>query len=139
MAVTLSRKAFDHANELIVGGQFVFDGRDAWSEHRPSAQEENELLRRYGFAYGKWYFGINHEPEDTKANYEFSYGDFKNIHRCGGLTAESRAGQYKYYDIENAGAHLHGMIDARKDVAPPKRPRADSPGRMTRAARHSTR
>ena len=85
MAVTLSRKAFDHANELIVGGQFVFDGRDAWSEHRPSAQEENELLRRYGFAYGKWYFGINHEPEDTKAHYEFSYGDFKNVHAAAGL------------------------------------------------------
>jgi hypothetical protein len=28
------------------------------------------------------------------------------------LSAESRAGQYKYYDIENAAAHLHGMIDA---------------------------
>jgi hypothetical protein len=28
------------------------------------------------------------------------------------LAAESRAGQYKYHDIENAAAHLHGMIDA---------------------------
>jgi hypothetical protein len=34
------------------------------------------------------------------------------------LTAESRAGQYKHYDIENAAAHLHGMIDAKRpDVA----------------------
>jgi hypothetical protein len=102
MAVTLSRKAFDHAKELIVEGKFVFGGRNAWSKHQPSAQEENEFLRG-----------------------------------CGVLTAESREGQYKHYDIENAAAHLHGMIDARKDVAPPKR--ADSPGRMTRAARHSTR
>jgi hypothetical protein len=33
------------------------------------------------------------------------------------LAAENRAGQYKYNDIEQAAAHLHGMIDAaRKDV-----------------------
>ncbi|MDF2770239.1 MAG: hypothetical protein K0S91_3077, partial [Nitrososphaeraceae archaeon] len=37
--------------------------------------------------------------------------------RCGVLAAENRAGQYKYNDIEQAAAHLHGMIDAaRKDV-----------------------
>jgi hypothetical protein len=36
------------------------------------------------------------------------------------LSAETRAGQYKYHDIdiedidvENAAAHLHGLIDAR--------------------------
>jgi len=34
------------------------------------------------------------------------------VHRCGVLAAESRAGQYKYDDIEHAAAHLHGMIDA---------------------------
>jgi hypothetical protein len=28
------------------------------------------------------------------------------------LAAESRAGQYKYFDIENAAAHLHGMLEA---------------------------
>ena len=43
---------------------------------------------------------------------EFPYGDFVDVHRCAVLSAESRAGQYKHYDIENAAAHLHGMIDA---------------------------
>ena len=38
--------------------------------------------------------------------------DFEKVHRCGVLTAESRAGQRKYYDIELATAHLHGMLDA---------------------------
>jgi hypothetical protein len=33
---------------------------------------------------------------------------------CGVLSAESRAGQYKYVDIENAAAHLQRMIDALK-------------------------
>jgi hypothetical protein len=26
--------------------------------------------------------------------------------------AESRAGQYKHFDIERAAAHLHGMLEA---------------------------
>jgi hypothetical protein len=39
------------------------------------------------------------------------YGDFANVHRCGALAAESRAGQRKYTDVELAAAHLHGMLD----------------------------
>ena len=52
------------------------------------------------------------EDEDTKARYKFPYGDFERVHRCSVLAAESRAGQRKYYDIELATAHLHGMLDA---------------------------
>jgi hypothetical protein len=36
------------------------------------------------------------------------------VHRGAVLAAESRAGQYKYFDIENAAAHLHGMMEALK-------------------------
>jgi hypothetical protein len=137
MAVTLNRRAFEHAKELINEGRFVLDERDAWSEHQPSAQDENEFIRLHGFPeYGKWYLGINDEkPLETKGHYEFPYGDFKNVHRCGVLTAESRAGQYKHYDIENAAAHLHGMLDDRKAAAVPKRPKPTSPRRTARGAR----
>jgi hypothetical protein len=116
MAVKLNRTAFRYAEGLIKEGKVVIDERDAWSEHQPSAEEENEFIRRHGFGeYGRWYLGINDErPENTKGRYEFPYGDFENVHRCGVLTAESRAGQYKHFDIENAAAHLHGMIDAIK-------------------------
>src|SRR5215207_6998142 len=104
MAVRLNRKAFEHAKELISQRRFVYDERDAWSEHRPSAQQENDFIARHGFPeYGRWYLGANDEkPDDTKGHYEFPYGDFENAHRCGVLTAESRAGQYKHFDIENA-------------------------------------
>jgi hypothetical protein len=141
MAVTLNRRAYEQAKELIDEGRFVFDERDAWSEHRPSAQEENEFIRLHGFAeYGKWYLGINDEKsEETKGHYEFPYGDFKKVHRCGLLTAESRAGQYQHYDIENAAAHLHGMLDGRKATSTPKRSRATSQGRAVRGARHPVR
>lgn len=141
MAVALNRRAFNHAKELISAGKFVFDERDAWSEHQPSAREENEFIRLHGFAeYGKWYLGINDEkPENTKGHYEFPYGDFENVHRCGVLTAESRAGQYKHYDIENAAAHLHGMIDARKDVPASKRSQDAARRRAPRADRQQPR
>jgi hypothetical protein len=139
MAVTPNRSAFEYAKELINEGRFVFDERDAWSEHQPSAQQENEFIQRHGFAeYGKWHLGINNEkPEDTKGHYEFPYGDFKDVHRCGLLSAESRAGQYKHYDIENAAAHLHGMLDARKGASSPKHSR--SSGKTARGSRHPAR
>jgi hypothetical protein len=116
MSVKLNKRAFDHARELVEEGKYVADERDAWSEHRPSAERENEFIRLHGFGeYGRWYLGIDDEkPEDTKGRYEFPYGDFEMVHRCGVLAAESRAGQYKHHDIENAAAHLHGMIDAVK-------------------------
>src|SRR5205085_2905225 len=94
--------------------RYVLDDRDAWSEHQPSAQRENEFLERHGFGeYARWYLGIDDEQaEDTKGRYKFPYGDFTRVHRCGVLSAESRAGQRKYFDIERAAAHLHGMLDA---------------------------
>ena len=114
MAVKLNKQAFEHAKGLIEQGKFVFDEKDMWSEHQPSTQDENEFLKEHGFGeYGKWFLGIDtEEDEETKRRYKFPYGDFEKVHRCGVLSAESRAGQYKYYDIENAAAHLHGMIDA---------------------------
>ncbi|SRR6266700_4738399 len=116
MAVKLNQRAFEHAKNLIEQGKFVFDEKDMWSEHQPSAQDENQYLQKHGFAeYGKWYLGIEtEEDEDTKGRYKFPYGDFEKVHRCGVLAAESRAGQYKHDDIENAATHLHGLIDAAK-------------------------
>jgi hypothetical protein len=114
MATKLNRTAFEHAKSLIEGGQFVADVRDDWSEHQPSTQEENDFIREHGLqAYAKWHLGIDDEaPEDSKRRYKFPYGDFERVHRCALLAAESRAGQYKHFDIERAAAHLHGMIDA---------------------------
>jgi hypothetical protein len=119
MAVKLNERGYEHAKKLVESGKFVHDERDSWSEHQPSAQEENELIREHGFGeYGRWHLGIDDaENEDTKGRYKFPYGDFENVHRCGVLAAESRAGQYKYHDIENAAAHLHGMIEAARTRA----------------------
>jgi hypothetical protein len=110
----LYSRGFEFAKQLIAEGRVVLDDRDAWSEHQPSAAQQNEFIRLHGLAeYGRWHLGIDRtKPEDSKARYKFPYGDFHDAHRCAILTAESRAGQYKHFDIENAAAHLHGMMDA---------------------------
>ena len=114
MSVKLNEAAFSYAKKLIRSGRFVFDERGAWSVHQPSTQQENDFIVKHGLTeYARWHLGINeNKDEGLKGRYEFPYGDFQNVHRCGVLSAESRAGQYKHYDIEKAAAHLHGMIDA---------------------------
>lgn len=115
-SVKLNRKAFSHAKQLISEGKYVLDERDDWSEHQPSSAQENEYIEEHGFSdYARWYLGVDDdEPEKTKGHYKFPYGDFDRVHRCGVLAAESRAGQYKYEDIESAAAHLHGMLDGQQ-------------------------
>jgi hypothetical protein len=114
MAVRLHESGFEYAKKLIGMGKAVHDERDAWSEHQPTAEEENRFITKHGFSeYGKWHLGIDDaEDAETKERYKFPYGDFENVHRCGVLAAESRAGQRKYLDIENAAAHIHGMLDS---------------------------
>ncbi|MGZ6689984.1 MAG: hypothetical protein ACXVHQ_21105 [Solirubrobacteraceae bacterium] len=110
----LNERAYAHAQKLIEDRRVVLVQRDDWSEHQPSAQDENRYIEEHGIAeYARWYLGIDEtQDKDSKVRYKFPYGDFENVHRCGVLAAESRAGQYKYFDIENAAAHLHGMLEA---------------------------
>jgi hypothetical protein len=117
MAVHLHRSALTHARNLIRQGKTVRDDRDAWSEHQPSAARENEFIRRHGWrGYGNWHLGVDaHENEETKARYKFPYGDFTRVHRCAVISAESRAGQYKYLDVERAAAQLLRLLDAKRE------------------------
>jgi hypothetical protein len=114
MAVKLNRSAYEHAQELVKKGKVVYDERDDWSEHQPTAAEENAFIEEHGWdEYAKWHLGVDNEhDEETKERYKFPYGDFEKVHRCGLLAAESRASQYKYEDIAKAVAHLHGMLEA---------------------------
>jgi hypothetical protein len=118
MVVRLNERAFDFAKRLVREGKYVIDGRDEWSEHQPSTQRQNEFIERHGIAeYARWFLGVDDEQDpERKGHYRFPYGDFQNVHRCALLAAESRAGQRKYYDIELAVAHLHGMLEALRPV-----------------------
>jgi hypothetical protein len=118
MAVKLHRSGYDHAQRLVGEGKVVLDDRDAWSEHQPSAAEENAFIEAHGYAeYGRWHLAIDDEAKpDTKGRYKFPYGDFSDVHRCAILAAESRAGQRNYADVESAAAHLHGMLESLRRV-----------------------
>jgi hypothetical protein len=111
-SIELNENAFTFARELIKEGQAVPDRKGGWTKHRPSANEEDDFIRLYGFAqYAKWHLGIDRRfPENAKRRYKFPYGDFKNVHRCGLLAVEARARQYGYAEIENAAAELDRAI-----------------------------
>jgi hypothetical protein len=119
MAVKLHRPGYNHATQLVEDGKVVLDDRDDWSEHQPSARDENAFIEEHGYAeYGRWHLAVDDEAApETKGRYKFPYGDFAAVHRCAVLSAESRAGQRKYADVQNAAAHLHGMLDALMKVA----------------------
>ena len=62
MAVKLHKSGFEYAKSLIEKRRCVLDDRDAWSEHQPSAQQENEFIRRHEIGeYGKWRLGVDIE------------------------------------------------------------------------------
>jgi hypothetical protein len=113
MAVKLNSRAYNHARKLIEESKVVLDKRDDWSEHKPSAEQENKFIEEHGISeYQKWYLGIDEDHEESsKGRYKFPYGDFERVHRCGVIAAEVRAAQYKDHDVEVAAAHLHGMLN----------------------------
>jgi hypothetical protein len=116
MAIKLSRKSLDYARQLIAEGKYVLDDTRSWSDHRPSAADENRFIARHGFEkYSLWYLGVDQDARpNTKRRYRFPYGDFKKIHRCGVLSAEYRAMERGYDDIRRAAAQLRRTLGALK-------------------------
>lgn len=113
---------YAHAQQLVRERAVVLDDRGAWSEHRPSAKDENRLIDEQGLEeYAKWFLGVDDSEEaedDSKRRFKFPFGDFQRVHRCGVLAAESRAGQYRHHEIERAAAHLHGLLEALREERP---------------------
>jgi hypothetical protein len=113
MPTTLNKRSYAFAEGKIKNGNVVRDQRDDWSEHQPSAAQENEFIEAHGWdEYANWHLGVDDEAsEHTKARYKFPYGDFARVHRCGLLAAEVRAGRMKYRDIEQAAIRLRDIVD----------------------------
>jgi hypothetical protein len=116
--IRLNETSVAFAQEMVERGQVTLDQRNAWREHQPWTEEENEFIRVYGFAeYAKWHLGIDEShAENTKARYKFPYGDFKTVHRCALLAARNRARQYGYSDVENAAAQLIEIVAVKRSA-----------------------
>jgi hypothetical protein len=111
MATRLNGRSYEFALQLVKTGKVVHDRREDWSEHQPSAREENEFIEAHGLSeYANWHLGIDDEADD-KARYKFPYGDFELVHRCGVLSAEVRADRQQYRDIEDATVRLKTLMD----------------------------
>jgi hypothetical protein len=112
-SVKLNPLALAYAKELIENGRVVLDRKGACAKNRLSTEPESEFIRQHGFVdYAKWYLAIDERySKNTKRRYKFSYGDFKNVHRCALLAIASRARQYGYSEIETAAAEPTRVIE----------------------------
>jgi len=117
MTVQLNHEALRHAQALLRRGAVVRDERDDWSEHAPSADDENAFIEKHGIdEYATWHLGEDTgKTAGTKGRYLFPYGDFTKLHRCAVISGESRAGQYDHDTIEKAYRDLLREIDGDSD------------------------
>lgn len=113
MTVKLNRKALEHARSLVGDSRIVRDERDDWSEHAPSAKDENDFIEKHGWdEYALWHLGEDPDAsEQTKGRYSFPYGDFRRVHRCAVISLESRAAQNDHDDIARETKKLLERID----------------------------
>ncbi|KQX06910.1 MULTISPECIES: hypothetical protein [unclassified Leifsonia] len=113
MSVKLNDTGLSHARSLVRDGTATHDERDDWSEHAPSAADENDFIEKHGWSeYAKWHLGVDtSQNAETKKRYSFPYGDFRKVHRCAVISLESRAAQYDHDDIATAAKNLLGLID----------------------------
>ena len=113
MSIHLNKKALEQARKLVEKGDVVRDERDDWSEHAPSADDENRFIEKNGWdEYALWHLGEDPEKsEETKGRFSFPYGDFRKVHRCAVLALESRAAQNDHDDIARESKRLRELID----------------------------
>lgn len=117
MTVRLNEDALSHARGLLRSGDVVHDERDDWSEHAPSTDDENDFIDKHGMGeFARWHLGEDTDAtEGTKGRYSFPFGDFRRLHRCAVISAESRAGQYDHASIEKAFKDLLEKIDEKSE------------------------
>lgn len=117
MTVRLNEDALSHARGLLRSGDVVHDERDDWSEHAPSTDDENDFIDKHGMReFARWHLGEDTDAtEGTKGRYSFPFGDFRKLHRCAVISAESRAGQYDHASIEKAFKDLLEKIDEKSE------------------------
>jgi hypothetical protein len=113
VAIILNRIGFEHAQRLVAQHRFIADQDGEWSLHKPSKSAEKRFIVENGLAgFAKWHLGEdNDEKEDSPRRHKFPYGDFKNVHRCALLAAETRIAQGGDFEFTQAVIRLREAID----------------------------
>ncbi|MGZ4174220.1 MAG: hypothetical protein ACXVQR_07055 [Solirubrobacteraceae bacterium] len=112
MAVKLYKPGSDYAKRLIREGKAVRDDRGAWSEHQPSAAQENEYTEAHGLvAYGRWHLAVDDQlGPRAKGRYKSRSETSSTCTAAPCWPPSHASGQPKYTDVELAAAHLHGLL-----------------------------
>ena len=114
MRVTINKKAFEYAKQLIDQGSFTDKRGRADAHHaKPSTMQEDDFLKSHGWNdYSNWHLGVHIDrPENTKNRYEFPMGDFQILHRSDLIEIQKRAHSLNYPDIAQAAQELVTLID----------------------------
>ncbi len=115
MTAELNWKAYDFARDLVADKKVAIDERDARSEHnlpRSRRMTSYACMAMTNTPSGTW---ASTRKNLKTARPGTSFLMATSRHRCAVISVESRAGQYKHYDIEKAAHNLHEMIDELKN------------------------
>jgi hypothetical protein len=117
--VTGSRLASGELDEVVDACdrsriRVVRDERDDWSEHQPSANEENRFVEEHGWTeYGKWHLGADSEHDnETKEHWKSPTATSRTSTVAASSPPNRGPGSTATDDIKSAAAHVHGMIEA---------------------------
>jgi hypothetical protein len=114
MRVTINKKAFEFAKQLIHQGKFSDKrGSGDLNHAQPSKAQEDEFLKSHSWNdFSNWHLGVHHDrPENTRNRYEFPIGDFNLIHRSDLLEIQKRAHNNNFDDIAKAAQELVALMD----------------------------
>jgi len=114
MRVTLNKKAYEFAKEMIHQGKFSDKHGRADAKHaKPNDDQETEFLKSHSWEeFGRWYLGAHYDrPENKRERYEFPIGDFQLIHRSDLLAVKKKAHEHNYDDIADGAQELVDLID----------------------------
>ena len=110
----LNLDAYKQAESLVL--QAKVDMLTAWSSAKPSQKTEEEFLGKHNReAYGKWFLGIG-QGENSRAQYDFLYGDFEKVYRSALVAIKEIAERDNYADIATAVKELLRQIDKEPDA-----------------------
>jgi hypothetical protein len=111
LADTVNHEAVREAKRLIDARQYLL--RSRWQDVQPRAREQNAVRKTHSWEeYAAWHLGLTEGAgEETKARYEFVYGDSRRLHRIGLIACHYRAAEWRHKEIELAAHELLQYVD----------------------------
>ena len=107
----VNHDALEKAKQLIDEGKFRIN--TPWRDAQPSHTAEDRYIEKHGWdEFGQWYLALDPDAHNnTKARYQFPFGDFNAVHRTGLVDAKKHAAQNHETAVEAAADELLDLFD----------------------------